>query len=275
MQVAPTVKVRLTPEEKNAIPDWEEQVALIQRHCDELTNDKRERFRICLHEGGHTAQYRNQFRWDVDFLGPYVRYEDGKLLFAAGAVSATRTNGYEPFPWQEAMVSTSGFLLVEHFTAVPDEQIVIQNDLKRLRSKLGENEDMNLAVHYAEIMLEDQLSEPNFVQELKQACVDYETAVYGTDEATMWGWKEYHPELPGTRHRVIVPYSGHFGTLVENDGDLKLIVEGKVLRPTDELRGGSLEVRIAEPQKAGTHRLVGEWNRASFTFEALCSRDLD
>jgi hypothetical protein len=35
---------------------------------------------------------------------------------------------------------------------VPDEQITIHNDLQTLRSKLGENEDMNQAVAYAEIM---------------------------------------------------------------------------------------------------------------------------
>ena len=49
---------------------------------------------------------------------------------------------------------------------------------------------------------------------------------------------------------------------MENDGDLKLVVEGEVFRPEDELRGVRLDVRIAEPQKAGTYRVVGEWNQA-------------
>ncbi len=259
---SPIVKVKLTEEQKRLVSDWEEQVAIYQRQCDGCTNDKEERFRTCLHEGGHTVQYRNQFRWDVDFLGPYVSYKDGKLRFAAGAVSAIRTNGYEPFPWQDAIVSTSGFLLVDHFTAVPDEEIAIQNDLKTLRSKLGENENMNQAVWCAEIMLEDQLSEPTFLPELERAVRDYELAIYGTDEATTWGWREYHPELQGTRHRVIVPYSGNWGTLIDHEGDLELVVEGRVLRPTDELRGMRQDVRIAEPEKAGTHRVVQEWNRA-------------
>jgi hypothetical protein len=263
---APTVRVRLTPEEKNAIPDWQEKVAMFQRECDERTKDKRERFRVCLHEGGHTVQYRNQFRWDVDFLGPYVSYEDGELHFVAGAVSPIRTNGYKPHPCQDAMVSISGFWAVEHFTAVPNEPCVIQNDLKTLRSKLedaGENADMNEAVFNAKIMLsEDLRADATFFPELERAVRDYELAVYCTDEATTWGWREYHPELPGNRHRVIVPYSGNWGTLVEHNGDLKLVVEGKVFRPEDDLRGGSLEVRIAEPQKAGTHRVVQEWNRA-------------
>jgi len=37
---------------------------------------------------------------------------------------------------------------------VPDEQITIHNDLQTLRSKLSENDDMNQAVAYAEIILE-------------------------------------------------------------------------------------------------------------------------
>jgi len=73
---------------------------------------------------------------------------------------------------------------------------------------------------------------------------------------------KYRPEIVGTRHRVIVPYSGNWGTLVENNGVLKLVVEGRVFGPTDDLRGGTLEVRIAEPQKVGTLRVVQEWNRA-------------
>jgi hypothetical protein len=91
---------------------------------------------------------------------------------------------------------------------------------------------------------------------------DDEMAIYGTDEATTWGWREYHPELPGTRHRVVVPYSGGYGLLVEHNGDLKLVVEGEVFCPGDELRAGSLEVRIAEPEKAGAHRVVEKWNQA-------------
>jgi hypothetical protein len=44
---------------------------------------------------------------------------------------------------------------------------------------------------------------------------------------------------------------GNFGTLIEQEGDLKLLVEGEMFRPHDDLRGGTLEVNIAEPQKAG------------------------
>src|SRR6266481_4423142 len=48
--------------------------------------------------------------------------------------------------------------------------------------------------------------------------------------------------------------SGNWGTLVEHDGDSV---------PGDELRGVRLEVIIAEPQKAGTHRVVLAWNEAA------------
>jgi hypothetical protein len=84
--------------------------------------------------------------------------------------------------------------------------------------------------------------------------------VYGNSKATDWGWKEYRPRLKGVRHRVGVTTSGYFGTLVVDGGDLTLPTEGAVFRPGDELRGTRLEVRIAEPQKAGTHCAVQEWN---------------
>jgi hypothetical protein len=44
-------------------------------------------------------------------------------------------------------------------------------------------------------MLEDQLSDPNFIEELEQACRDYEMDVYGNTKATEWGWKSFRPEL--------------------------------------------------------------------------------
>jgi hypothetical protein len=69
-------------------------------------------------------------------------------------------------------------------------------------------------------------------------------------------------DFPGERHRVAVTTTGYFGTLLDHNGDLKLVVEGEVFRSGDELRGCALEVRIAEPQKVGTQRVVGEWNRA-------------
>ena len=49
---------------------------------------------------------------------------------------------------------------------------------------------------------------------------------------------------------------------MEQNGDLKLVVEGEVFRPEDELRGVRLDVRLAEPQKVGTHRVVERWNQA-------------
>jgi len=51
-----------------------------------------------------------------------------------------------------------------------------------------------------------------------------------------------------------------FGTLIDHDGDLKLVSEGEVFRPGDELRGVRPEVMIAEPQKPGADRAVRRWN---------------
>ena len=91
-------------------------------------------------------------------------------------------------------------------------------------------------------------------------------AIYGSDEATTWVWNEYHPELPGKRHRVVITTTGYFGTLIRTDGidgdELKLVTEGAVFRMEDELRGSKLEVGIAEPQKVGTERAVKRWNEA-------------
>ena len=49
---------------------------------------------------------------------------------------------------------------------------------------------------------------------------------------------------------------------MEQNSDLKLVVEGEVFRPGDELRGTRLEVRTAEPQKVGTERAARRWNEA-------------
>jgi hypothetical protein len=260
----PIVTVELTEDQKCLVPDWESEVAGFQRNCNARAKDKRRRFKLCLHEGGHAVQYRSQLGWDVKPHGPYMGYdrEEGKLEFVLGAVSPRIIGEYvKPLPWQRAMVSTSSFLLVEHFTGASDDEFTIQNDIKGLRRELGENADMNEAVACAKIMLEEQLSDPTFLQELKQACRDYEMDVYGTDEATEWGWLEYRPELQGTRHRVVSPYAGNFGTLIEHNGDLKLVLEGEIFRPEDDLRGCPLEVVIAEPQKVGTSRVVERWNQ--------------
>jgi hypothetical protein len=115
-------------------------------------------------------------------------------------------------------------------------------------------------VWYAEIMLEGQLSEPTFLSELERAVRDHELAIYGTDEATAWVWKEYRPEISGERHRVAVTTTGYFGTLIDGD-ELKLAAEAAVFRHGDELHGTRLEVGIAEPQKVGTDRAVRRWSK--------------
>jgi hypothetical protein len=262
----PKVKVRLTKEEKLAIPHWEEQVALFQRTCDLRSNDKRERFRTCLHEGSHAVQY-GRFGWNVEFLGPYVEYREGKLEFVVGAVSPLPLKEYNPLPWEHAAVSIAGFKWVEHFTGLPNEDFTIQNDLASLRSKLGESADANEAVSQAESNLEDQLSQPGFVDELREMVRAYEFIVYNSNEATEWGWKEYQPGLSGERYRVTVPVAGYYGTLIENEGELKLVVMGEVYRPGEKLYGVRSEVMTAEPKRPGADRAVRRWNQAASATE--------
>jgi hypothetical protein len=86
--------------------------------------------------------------------------------------------------------------------------------------------------------------------------------VYGTDEATTWGWNEYRPELKGTRHHVSVITRGYSGTLFVNGDELTLLTEGEVFRPGDEIRGTKLEVMSWKPEKAGADRAVRRWNEA-------------
>ena len=258
------VDVRLTDEEKRLVPDWEEQVATFQRTMNKVERDKRERFRLALHEGAHSQQIR-KLGWGVKFYGPYVYFDhdSGEVVFVHGAVLPIGYPKYKPFDWQHAIICASGFLLVEHFTAVPDSPYTIQHDLKTLRSDLGENGDINDAMFYAKIVLfEDVRTEPTFISELEQTCRDYEMNVYGNTEATEWGWREYRPELKGTRHHVSVITRGYHGTLFENGDELTLLTEGEVFRPGDEIRGTKLEVMSWNPEKAGADRAVRRWNEA-------------
>jgi hypothetical protein len=64
------VEVRLTESEKNVVPDWQEEVAIFQRRCDEM--GAREKFCLCLHEAGHMA-YNRRLGWSVEKLfGPHT-----------------------------------------------------------------------------------------------------------------------------------------------------------------------------------------------------------
>jgi hypothetical protein len=72
---------------------------------------------------------------------------------------------------------------------------------------------------------------------MERAVRDYELAVYGTDEATGWGWKEYRPDLKGVRHRIAGSTTGYFGTLVVDGDNLTLLTEGEAYRPGHKVRG--------------------------------------
>jgi hypothetical protein len=51
------------------------------------------------------------------------------------------------------------------------------------------------------------------------------------------GLNEYRPYLQRERHRVAVTITGYFRTLIAGD-ELKLVTEGAVFRPGDDLRDG-------------------------------------
>lgn len=256
MKMRMKMGVRLTPEEKSAVPDWAERVGVFIYKCDERFEDKQERFRLCLHEASHAIQFR-QFGWNVKFSGPHVEYEAGKLRFYLGEVSPVRLNNYEPLPWQHAMVFIAGFKWVEHFTGLPDANIAIQRDLASLRAKLGEVADVEEAVWQAEMMLEDQLSQPGFVDDLRRMVRGYELIVFNTVEATTWGWKHFRLDLPGQRYAV-----GHddLNWLLVDDGkQLRLIVDGAEVSPAEEYElffvagGASASKRAADA--------VNRWNK--------------
>jgi hypothetical protein len=249
------VDVHVTEEEKNTIPNWEERVARFQEGCDCRERDLRLRFRLVLHEAGHTVQYR-QFGWEVKFFGPYVIFEDGDLRPIKGAVSPRRTNNYEPLFWQHGMVCIAGFWMVEHFTAIPNDKPAIRGDLKSLRKELAPDEDFDAAVNYAEIMLGFQISEPDFLPQLKQACRDYEMDVFGNTDATEWGWKEYHPELKGERCSVTLPPTNQRGLLI---GD-NLYVGGVEVKAEETFHGRQPRVSLHQTRRRDAPQMVRRWN---------------
>jgi hypothetical protein len=238
------VDVRLTEEQKNAEPDFDKTLARFQRQYDDLAQDVREKFRLCLHEGGH-AMYFRRFGVDVNFHGPHVEAHKDGISFALGAVSPEWSVACA---WQHAAVSMAGFTVVERLTGVPNEESIIQNDLRMLGRKLKkfprlphEPEDhlkrVERATEIAEFAILSDMEEPQFLLDLERATRDYERAVFHTDETWSWAEREYRFDLPGERYAVGNNCLGFLWLLIDN-GELRLIVNGgKDCSPSDKVHG--------------------------------------
>lgn len=190
---SPMVEVRLTEEQKCFVPDWSEQVSDFQGRYDKEMEDVEERFRLVLHEGSHAVEYHRQFRANVKNHGPSVCFRDGELHYTLGQVTRTTRRYYVPSRLQRAMVCIAGFYLVEHFTGVAEDEWVIECDLQWMRRflSLSKDADVSEIVLLAKGKLNDELSDPTFIPQLKQACINYEQDVFGDMSATEWGWRTY------------------------------------------------------------------------------------
>ena len=195
------VEVCLTEQEIAAIPDFSDRLARFQISCDWLGRDMREKFRLCLHEAGHIVFFR-RLGWAVgNFQGPHICLnKEGTPRNILGSVTPVRGEFHCADVRRELIekvkTDIAGFVLVEAITGEPEEETVIQNDL----GVISTFESDALEVSTQEIIQE--LHKDGFIEELMEAAREYETAVFQTDEACSWGWKEYRLDLPGQRYVV-------------------------------------------------------------------------
>jgi hypothetical protein len=244
--VALKVDVRLTEEQKAAVPGFEKRLKRFQREVGGWT--KRDIFRLCIHEGGHVWAYR-KFGVTVDeFHGPNVKVKYGEPSWAYGSVTRDASSLSD---WMRAAASAAGYLAVEVLTGKPEEPNVIEND------NLG-HEKWDLGV--GEIFIRSELSES--LHELLSAAREYEVRVFGTDEIVLWGINEHRIFHPGERYAVGLSFTGGFATLLEHrDGKLRLYVDGREHTPLDKIYDYEPEVIVPYgPKRDGVEEVVKLWN---------------
>jgi hypothetical protein len=98
--------------------------------------------------------------------------------------------------------------------------------------------------------------------EVLAAAMDYEAAIFGTCEIVAWGIREHRLDLAGQRYGVYSNRQGLPWVLIDDGGELKLVVEGgKVCSPSDKLHRESLELIAVTPGERAA-AAVGRWNDA-------------
>jgi len=265
------VDVRLTAEQIAAEAGFPDRLARFQIRCDKLERDIREKFRLCLHEGGH-AMYFRRFGHDVCLHGPHFKY-DGRVRSVLGAVSPIKRTHF--CDWKDAAVFMAGFMVVERFTGTPEDEDVVDNDLELLKRKLeasprlpSEPEEiskrLDRAQFLAEFAVDQDMQEPQFLRDLEQATRDYEKQVFDTDETWDWAAKEYRFDLPlwWKRYSVGLSALGYFGLLIDDGQRTRLFFEGKEYGPGDRVLRAPLETHVFEPSRKGAAEVVQRWNEA-------------
>jgi hypothetical protein len=264
---APIVKVevRLTPEEKNAVPNLEKKVEAFQRRYDHM--DMREKFRLCLHEAGHAMFFR-RLGWSVELLGPYVEYHDGKLRYVLGAVHPTETeiiirDDMLFLDWEIAKAYVGSYVLVEALTGEPEKKHVIDCDSCDLPRKLNiAPERVSQALEAAKGLILHELRDDraSLLEELGSVICEYELSTFHTDETLLWGWNEFKVDVPGERYSVAFPPTRGYGLLIENGDDLILFVDGAEVKPWETMHGCQPRVILRGAQRKRAPQVVRKWN---------------
>jgi hypothetical protein len=255
---APIVKVWLTEEEKLLVPDFEKRLNDFQRCVDKWTN--RDIFRLCIHEGGHAWADR-RFFCEPEFRGPSVRFKNGELALVWGSVYADNSGLTE---WMKAAVSVAGYLALEVLTGHPEEPYAIENDNSKHEA---------YGLYSGEFFIRDALTETDSLKNINDvlaAAMDYEAAVFGSDEIVKWGIHECRLDLAGERYGVYSNRLGFPWILIDDGGELKLVVEGgKVCSPSDKLYRERLElIAVTTCERAAD--AVRRWNEA--VAQTVCAR---
>lgn len=243
-----TVTVHITEEEKLLVPDFEKRLKSFQRSVDKW--DRREKFRLCIHEGGHAWADR-KFGCEPTFYGPSVKIKNGDLAFVCGSVYADNSDLAE---WMKAAISVAGYLAVEVLTGHLEDSCTIQNDNSK-----HESYGLYSGEHFIRDALTGTESLKN-INDVLAAAMDYEAAIFGTSEIVMWGIHESCLDLPGHRYGVYSNRHGLPWILIDDGDQLKLIVEGREERsPSDKLHRERLElIAVTTCERAAD--AVRRWN---------------
>jgi len=234
--------------------DFDKTLASFQRYMNGVGRDVREKARICIHEGGHARQIR-RYGGEVEFFGPYIKYDGKEVL---GAVSAKGGVRFEPL--EQAAISIAGPFVVEQITGTPDDPETVKHDLETLRRKLNTTpEEYEIAKTMGEFALTVEMQQPDYLPQLEAEVRAYEREVYGTDEVWNFAVKEFH--LDSFRERVAVGSNilGYLFWLIPDGEKARLFLHGEERRANEKIFGCALEVYPITPGERAVDT-VRRWN---------------
>jgi len=246
----------ITEDEQN--PVFQKELAAFQERFNALENDPRKKFRLCIHEAGHMVYFR-RLGWTIKKLhGPYIyRDVDGKLRNILGAVSPVRGKVHDLV--EAVKTDIAGFVLVEAMTGEPESKTAVSGDMSVI-STFDPDVLKEVLEAATQGIIEEFDPDEGLRREVTGAAREYENEVFGSDDNWLWGWHEFRLDLPGERFSVYSNRHGFAWILIDDGGQMKLIVEGgKVCSPSDKLHRESLELL---PTTSGERAadVVKRWN---------------